>query len=120
MSKRKVNQYPDAFYNRPVTSALIIEHIFDPKVQVYSRWKKILKEGTVDESMTHEELKTIIVDMLKADGIAEKLPENIHIVACKTQLGPVFRLAAGNHVLPLCEDGWEPGFVIHAEVEEVL
>lgn len=118
--KKKANQYPDAFYNRPVTSALIIEHIFDPRVQVYSRWKKMLKEGTIDETMDHTQLKDVIVKMLKDDGIEKRLVENVHIVACNTKLGPVFRLAAGGHVLPLCEDGWEPGFVIHSEVEEVI
>jgi hypothetical protein len=120
MSKKKANQFPDAFYNRPVTSALIIEHMFDPKVRVYNRWKKLLKEGTINDTMDKNELKAAIIKMLKDDGIEKKLIGNVHIVACNTQLGPVFRLAVGGHVLPLAEDGFEAGFIIHSEVEEVL
>ena len=108
-------KYRREFYNRPITSMLLIANMFaEEKFGVYSAYKKILKERIKDT-----DLENYLVQYL-APYVKDKLPEYSEIVVVDTLVGPVFRVAVNGHVLPLMEDGFETAFIRHGNVRPVI
>lgn len=122
MGKRKSlrTKYRTEWYYSCLPSALLIVEMFDSSFATYSTWKKILKNEKCPP--TYEELVEYCVKLMKDKGIKEKLPENTHIVAVWTTLGPIFRVAIGDKVMPLEETGFEAPIVskYYKKIEEVL
>lgn len=107
-------KYKVEWYNRPITSMLIVSHIFGNDKGIYSEYKRIKKEGIKDVDL-QEYLTQYLYPFVKG-----KLPANVEIVVAHTILGPVFRICIGDRVLPLREDGVEPSFVVHSDMETVI
>lgn len=122
MGKRKSlgTTYRPEWYYSCLPSALLVIKMFDSSFPVYSTWKKILKNEKCPQ--TYEGLVEYCVKLMGDKGIKEKLPENVHIVAVWTTMGPVFRASIGDIVMPLEETGFESPMVskYYKKIEEVL
>ena len=118
--KKKPYSYRDEWYFGTLSSALLVAKMFDKSFPVYSEWKKIVKTEKCPE--TFEEQVGFCKNFLIERDVKGKLPENTHIVAVWTKLGPVLRVAISNRVMPLREDGYEPPFVAkyYDRIEEIL
>ena len=117
---KKPYTYRDEWYFGTLSSALLVIKIFDKSFPVYSVWKKIVKTEKCPE--TFEEQVAYCKKLFTEHNIKCRLPDNSHIVAVWTKLGPVFRIAIADHVVPLREDGFEPPFIAkyYDKIEEII
>lgn len=107
-------KYRVEWYNRPITSMLLISKMFGNEQGVYSQYKKVLKMKIRDV-----DLQDFLTSYLQP-YVKGKLPEGTGIGVAHTVVGPVYRVFVHNKMMPLMEDGFETKFVRDAKQEIVI